>query len=158
MSANILISKTFSKEEKYLQLLPQIKGLIAGEPDVIANMANISAALKSVFGFLWIGFYIVKHDELVLGPFQGNVACTRIKYGRGVCGTAWKEQRTLVIPNVHDFEGHITCDSASASEIVVPVIRNNQVLSVLDVDSERFANFDETDARYLQLIVDTISL
>jgi GAF domain-containing protein len=158
MSTNIHISVTLSKEEKYLQLLPQIKGLLESESDTIANMANVSAVLKSVFNFLWVGFYIVKQDELVLGPFQGNVACTRIKYGKGVCGTAWKEQRTVVVPDVHSFEGHIMCDSASVSELVVPIIRDNQVVAVLDIDSEHLAHFDETDTHYLQIIVDMFNV
>ncbi|MDR1810750.1 MAG: GAF domain-containing protein [Prevotella sp.] len=158
MSETINIPVTLSKEEKYFQLLPQIKGLTENEPDAIANMANISAVLKAAFGFLWVGFYIVREDELVLGPFQGNVACTRISYGKGVCGTAWKRQCTLIVPDVHRFDGHIACDAASASEIVVPLVRNEQVVAILDIDSEYPAHFDEIDARYLPEIVDSIGI
>lgn len=147
-----------SKTEKYTSLLPQIKGLLDGEPDVIANLANVSAALKEQFGWLWTGFYLVKDGELVLGPFQGPVACTRIKHGRGVCGTAWAQARTLVVPDVTQFPGHIACSSLSRSEIVVPMIRNGVVSGVLDVDSEELDHFDEVDARYLEEIVALLSL
>ena len=142
-----------SKGEKYLSLLPQLKGLLDGETDTIANMANISAALKMRFGFFWVGFYIVKKEELVLGPFQGTIACTRIKYGKGVCGTAWKERRTVLVEDVNQFSGHIACDAASQSEIVIPLFNRDEVIAVLDIDSEQLNHFDETDARYLEQIV-----
>jgi L-methionine (R)-S-oxide reductase len=146
-----------TKKEEYKSLLPQIKGLLDGEPDLVANMANIAAALKEQFDWLWVGFYVVKNDELVLGPFQGPVACTRIKKGKGVCGTAWKESRTLIVPDVEKFPGHIACSSLSRSEIVVPVIRNNQVIAVLDADSEDLNQFDETDQLYLEQITSLIN-
>jgi len=142
-----------SKEEQYLSLLPQIKGLISGEPDLVANLANIAAALKEQFHFFWVGFYLVKEDELVLGPFQGPVACTRIRKGRGVCGTSWSQANTVVVPDVEKFPGHIACSSISKSEIVVPFFKNNEVWGVLDVDSDQYNSFDETDAQFLQEIV-----
>ncbi|WP_291529463.1 GAF domain-containing protein [Bacteroides sp. UBA939] len=140
-----------SKAEKYQTLLPQIKSLIAGEDDLIANLANVSAALKETFGFFWAGFYLVKGGELVLGPFQGLVACTRIKKGRGVCGASWERAETLVVPDVDAFPGHIACSSLSRSEIVVPLLRaDGEVWGVLDIDSESLNTFDETDARFLE--------
>jgi len=142
-----------SKEEKYLSLLPQLKGLLHGETDTIANFANVSAALKMTFGFFWVGFYIVKREELVLGPFQGTMACTRIKYGKGVCGTAWKEKRIVIVEDVNQFPGHIACDAASQSEIVVPLFDKGEVIAVLDIDSEHLNHFDKVDARYLEQIV-----
>jgi GAF domain-containing protein len=142
-----------SKSETYLSLLPHLKALLEGETDTIANFANISAALKMTFGFFWVGFYIVKKEELVLGPFQGTVACTRIKYGKGVCGTAWKEKRIVIVEDVNQFPGHIACDTASQSEIVVPLFLNDEVIAVLDIDSEHLNHFDETDALYLEQIV-----
>jgi GAF domain-containing protein len=145
-----------SKEEQYLSLIPQIKGLIDGEPDLVANLANIAAALKEQFGFFWVGFYLVKADELVLGPFQGPVACTRIRKGRGVCGTSWSQANTLIVPDVEQFPGHIACSSISKSEIVVPLLKNNDVWGVLDVDSDQYNSFDETDAQFLQEIVGLI--
>lgn len=145
-----------TKEEQYKTLLPQIKTLIEGEPDLIANLANICAALKEQFGWLWVGFYLVKNDELVLGPFQGPVACTRISKGRGVCGAAWQQAQTLIVPNVEKFPGHIACSSLSRSEIVIPFIKNNEVAGVLDVDSERLEQFDETDKYFLQEVVSWI--
>lgn len=147
-----------NKTEKYQSLVPQIKALLEGEPDVVANLANVSAALKEQFGWLWTGFYLVKGQELVLGPFQGPVACTRIKYGRGVCGTSWEQARTLVVPDVEKFPGHIACSSLSRSEIVVPLIRNGVVVGVLDVDSEQLDHFDETDQQYLEEIVSLLEL
>ncbi|NDV69024.1 GAF domain-containing protein [Dysgonomonas sp. 25] len=141
-----------SREEQYQHLLPQLKALIEGEPDAIANYANIAAALKQTFGFFWVGFYFAKGEELVLGPFQGTIACTRIKYGKGVCGTAWKENRTIIVPDVEQFEGHIACDSASRSEIVVPIRRNSKVVAILDIDSEHLAHFDEIDGGYLEIL------
>lgn len=147
---------TGTKEEMYATIIPQIKELIDGEPDLIANLANIAAALNEQFGWFWVGFYLVKKEELVLGPFQGPVACTRIKKGRGVCGSSWQQEQTLIVPDVAKFPGHIACSNLSVSEIVVPIIRNNQVIGVLDVDSEKPDLFDETDKKYLQQIVATI--
>ena len=145
-----------TKEEIYQTLIPQINALIEGEPDLVANLANITAALKEQFGWLWVGFYLVKGEELVLGPFQGPIACTRIKKGRGVCGTSWQKAETLIVADVVKFPGHIACNSLSRSEIVVPVIRNNKVVGVLDVDSELLDLFDKTDAMYLEQIVAAI--
>ena len=142
-----------SKADQYQSLIPQIKGLLEGENDLVANLANVAAALKEQFGWLWVGFYLVKENELVLGPFQGPVACTRIRKGRGVCGSSWAEARTLVVPDVEQFPGHIACSSSSRSEIVVPVIRNGQVLGVLDVDSAELDQFDAIDQDYLEKIV-----
>lgn len=142
-----------SKQEQYESILPQIEGLLTGETNLIANLANISAALKEQFNWWWVGFYWVQEDELVLGPFQGPVACTRIKKGRGVCGAAWEQGKTLIVEDVEKFPGHIACSSASKSEIVVPVFKNGTILGVLDVDSERSAHFDETDQQYLEKIV-----
>lgn len=141
-----------NKIEKYQTLLPQIKSLISGETDMIANMANVAAALHEAFGFWWTGFYRVEGQQLVLGPFQGPLACTRIPFGKGVCGTAWQRAETVIVPNVHEFVGHIACSSASNSEIVVPIIRNNQVTAVLDIDSKDFNTFEETDKIYLEQI------
>jgi len=145
-----------SKAEQYESLTPQIKGLLEGEPDLVANLANITAALKEQFGWFWIGFYLVKNNELVLGPFQGPVACTRIQKGRGVCGTSWQQAETIIVPDVEKFPGHIACSSLSKSEIVVPVIRNGEVVAVLDVDSDEYDQFDRADQHYLQNIVDLI--
>lgn len=142
-----------TKEEQYQTLIPQIKALLEGEPDLVANLANTVAALKEQFGWFWVGFYLVKHDELVLGPFQGPVACTRIRKGRGVCGSSWEQAKTLIVPDVEQFSGHIACSSLSKSEIVVPVIRNREVIGVLDVDSSALNAFDETDQLYLEAIV-----
>ncbi len=139
-----------SKEELYEEILPQTRSIVAGETDMIANMANIAAVLKEAFGFFWVGFYIVKGDELVLGPFQGPLACTRIKYGKGVCGTAWKEKRTLIVPDVDKFPGHIACSSLSRSEIVVPAYNNEEIVAILDIDNKELNTFDETDAKYLE--------
>ncbi|OQP50452.1 diguanylate cyclase [Niastella yeongjuensis] len=145
-----------TKEEKYQSVIPQIKALIEGEPDLVANLANIVAALMEQFGWLWIGFYLVKENQLVLAPFQGPVACTRIKKGRGVCGTSWEKAETIVVADVEKFPGHIACSSKSRSEIVVPVIRDNKVMGVLDVDSEQLAAFDETDKQFLEEIVNLV--
>lgn len=145
------------KQAQYESLIPQIKGLLEGETDLVANLANIAAALKEQFGWFWIGFYWVKNDELVLGPFQGPVACTRIRKGRGVCGTSWAEARTLIVPDVEKFPGHIACSSLSKSEIVVPVIRNNNVIGVLDVDASELDQFDTVDQRFLEEIVGMIN-
>ena len=145
-----------SKAEQYQSLIPQIKELLDGESDLIANMANVIAALKEQFGWLWVGFYIVKGEELVLAPFQGPVACTRIKRGRGVCGSSWAQAKTLIVPDIEKFPGHIACTSLSKSEIVIPVIRNNEVVAILDVDSNEYDQFDTTDQRYLEEIVTLI--
>lgn len=153
MAEKIDVLKDGSREEQYQNILPQIKALLEGESDTIANLANISAVLKEAFSFLWVGFYIVKGEQLVLGPFQGRIACTRINYGKGVCGTAWKENRTITVADVNTFAGHIACDSESRSEIVIPIQKQGKVVAVLDVDSEKEANFSEVDAKYLQEIV-----
>ena len=139
-----------TKEEKYKSLLPQVQGLLSGEPDSLANMANLAALLHQEMGFWWTGFYRVEGEELILGPFQGPIACTRIAYGRGVCGTAWKEKRTVVVPDVEQFPGHIACSAASRSEIVVPVWHKNKITAVLDIDSKELGTFDETDKQYLE--------
>lgn len=156
MAEDLLISKG-TKQEQYETLLPQIKGLLEGEPDLIANLANVVAALKEQFGWLWIGFYLVKNDELVLGPFQGPIACTRIKKGKGVCGTSWAKAQTLIVPDVEKFPGHIACSSLSRSEIVVPITRNKEVIGVLDADSINFNQYDDIDQEYLQQIIDYIN-
>jgi GAF domain-containing protein len=146
------------KIAQYASLIPQLKGLLTGEPNLVANLANIAAALKEQFNWWWVGFYWVIEDELVLGPFQGPVACTRIKKGRGVCGASWEKEATLIVEDVEKFPGHIACSSASKSEIVVPVFSQGKVVGVLDVDSEHLAHFDETDQLYLEQIVSLISL
>jgi GAF domain-containing protein len=142
-----------NKASQYQSLLPQIKGLLEGETDLVANMANITAALKEQFNWLWVGFYVVKNEELVLAPFQGPVACTRIKKGRGVCGTSWATAKTLIVPDVEKFPGHIACSSLSKSEIVIPVFKQQKVVAVLDIDSEAPDQFDQTDQQYLETIV-----
>ncbi len=142
-----------SKAEQYQSLLPQIQGLLEGENDLVANLANVAAALKEQFGWLWVGFYLVKGDELVLGPFQGPVACTRIRKGRGVCGSSWAEVRTLIVPDVEKFPGHIACSSSSRSEIVVPINRKGEVVAVLDADSAETDQYDRTDQEYLEKII-----
>lgn len=157
MAEDLHIVTGNSKEEQYLSLIPQIKALIVGEDDQIANLANIAAALKEQFRWFWVGFYLVKGDELVLGPFQGPVACTRIKKGKGVCGTSWQQAATLVVPDVDEFPGHIACASASRSEIVLPVFNGSEVVGVLDVDSEYLSHFDDIDAKYLKEIVGFIN-
>ena len=151
MSENLII-KGDSKKELYENLLPQIKALIEGETDVIANMANVSACLKDTFNFWWVGFYRVLGDALVLGPFQGPLACTRIAKGKGVCGTAWQNAQTIIVPDVDAFPGHIACSSLTKSEIVVPIINKGVVTAVLDIDSEKADNFDDTDKFYLEKI------
>lgn len=151
MSENLIINDG-TKEEKYATLLPQIKAVVEGEIDLIANMANVSAMLHATFGFWWTGFYRVKEGMLVLGPFQGPLACTRIRKGRGVCGTAWAEERTVIVPDVEQFPGHIACSAITRSEIVVPLTRGEEIVGVLDIDSELLATFDETDAHWLQEI------
>ena len=153
MSERLIISGE-TKQERYEALLPQIESVV--EDDLIANMANVAAMLHETFGFWWTGFYRVRGEELVLGPFQGPMACTRIRKGRGVCGTAWAEAQTQVVPDVDKFPGHIACSSASKSEIVVPVFQEGKVIAVLDIDSERLATFDDTDRRYLERLVETL--
>ena len=148
---------TGTKEEQYLALIPQVEGLLMGETDLVANMANVTAALKEQFNFLWVGFYLVKNDELVLAPFQGPVACTRIKKGRGVCGKSWAENTILIVPDVEKFPGHIACSSSSKSEIVIPILKANEIIGVLDVDSAEYNSFDDTDAKYLQQIIELIN-
>jgi GAF domain-containing protein len=145
------------KEDKYKVLLPQIESLIAGEKDLIANMANIAAAIKETFGFFWVGFYSVKENELVLSPFQGPIACSRIAFGRGVCGTAWKEAKTIIVGDTEKFSGHIACNSQSKSEIVVPIFFSGKVAAVLDIDSAQLNEFDEIDKIYLEKIVSLLS-
>ncbi|MFN3298854.1 MAG: GAF domain-containing protein [Sediminibacterium sp.] len=142
-----------SKSDQYQALIPQISGLLTGENNLIANLANTAAALKEQFGWFWVGFYLVDQNELVLGPFQGPVACTRIQKGRGVCGSSWKEGRTLIVPDVEKFPGHIACSSLSKSEIVVPLVKDGLIWGVLDVDSSEYDQFDETDQFYLEQII-----
>lgn len=158
MSENLVISVSTDKKDRYEVLLPQIESLVAGENDVVANLSNIVAALRQAMGFFWVGFYIVKENpdsesQLVLGPFQGPIACTRINLGKGVCGTSWEEKRTVLVPDVELFPGHIACSSDSKSEIVLPAFRNGEVVLVLDVDSDRLNDFDETDALYLERVM-----
>jgi len=157
MAEDLNIITSADKVEQYSSLIPQIEALITGEPDLVANLANISAALKEQFKWFWVGFYLVRDNALVLGPFQGPVACTRIAYGKGVCGAAWQQAQTLIVPDVESFPGHIACSSLSRSEIVVPVFRLGKVVAVLDVDSEKLDQFDETDAQYLEQIVKLIN-
>ena len=149
MAEQIIIPDDILKEEKYTLLIPQLRVLLGSEEDVIANMANLSAALKEVFDFFWVGFYLVRGDELVLGPFQGPIACTRIKYGKGVCGSSWKGGKAIIVPDVDKFPGHIACSSLSKSEIVIPLFANGEVVCVLDVDSDTYDSFDKVDERYL---------
>lgn len=155
MAEDLKINKG-SREEQYKGLVPQIAALLAGETDFIANLANVAAALKEQFNFFWVGFYLVKDEQLVLGPFQGSVACTRIAYNKGVCGTAWAKRETLIVPNVDEFPGHIACSSLSKSEIVIPLIKNDQVIAVLDVDSETWNTFDTIDEKYLTEIINML--
>ncbi|UII22628.1 GAF domain-containing protein [Fulvivirga ligni] len=156
MAEELIVNKSASKQEKYKDLIPQIQGLIMGEDDLTANLANISAALKFGMDFFWVGFYLVKNDELVLGPFQGPIACTRIRKGKGVCGTTWEKKETLLVPNVDEFPGHIACSSESKSEIVLPAFKDNEVFLILDVDSDKVNDFDETDKEFLQQIISLI--
>lgn len=154
--AEELILQQGDKAEQYQSIIPQIKAIIEGEPDLIANLANICAALKQQFGWLWVGFYLVKQNELVLGPFQGPIACTRIAKGRGVSGTAWQQQQAIIVPDVELFPGHIACSSASKSEIVLPIMQNTECVGVLDIDSDELNQFDEVDAKYLQQLISII--
>jgi len=153
VAEQLIIASSQDKEERYKILIPQIEALTTGEPDVIANLSNIAAALKETMNFFWVGFYLVKGKELVLGPFQGPIACTRIAMGKGVCGSVWKEKRTLVVPDVEAFPGHIVCSSASKSEIVLPAFKGGEVALVLDVDSDKLNDFDQMDATYLERIM-----
>jgi GAF domain-containing protein len=157
MAEDLNIISSTDKAEQYKSLVPQIEALLYGEADLIANLANVCAALKEQFKWFWVGFYMVKNKELVLGPFQGPVACTRIALGKGVCGAAWKRAETLIVPDVDAFPGHIACSSLSKSEIVVPLFNNGKVVAVLDVDSEAPDQFDETDAHYLEQIVKLVN-
>ena len=156
MSEQLIISGG-EKNDKYQTLLQQLPALIDEQVDNVANMSNLVAALKQTFGFFWVGFYRVKADELVLGPFQGPIACTRIKKGQGVCGASWLEERTIVVPNVHEFPGHIACSDQSKSEIVVPLFKAGELVAVLDVDSDEFATFDEVDRIQLEKILEWFS-
>jgi len=153
MTEEISLLKHANKEEIYKALLPQIKALLSGEEDLVANMANMAAVLKEAFGYFWIGFYLVKKGELVLGPFQGPVACTRIQKGKGVCGKAWETGETQLVPDVNAFPGHIACSAASKSEIVVPVLKGNELIAVLDIDSDQLNTFDGVDQKYLEEMV-----
>ncbi|MDX5443784.1 MAG: GAF domain-containing protein [Hymenobacteraceae bacterium] len=153
MAEELIIDQNKTKEERYKELLPQIEALVTGETDLIANLANIMAALKYGMNFFWVGAYLVKEGELVLGPFQGPVACTRIKFDKGVCGACYTRKETLVVPDVEAFPGHIACSSASKSEIVVPVIKNGEVVMVLDVDSDKLNDFDKMDQKYLEQLM-----
>jgi len=156
MAEDLTIDRAIPKEEQYQSLIPQIEGLLYGETDFVANMANVCAALKEQFNWFWVGFYLVKNNKLVLGPFQGPVACTRIAKGKGVCGSSWLQQKTLIVPNVDEFPGHIACASASKSEIVLPLIKNGEVIGVLDVDSEFLDHFDNIDKSYLEQVIHTL--
>ncbi|PWS33912.1 GAF domain-containing protein [Pedobacter paludis] len=153
MAEDLVINKTATKPQQYESLIPQIEGLLLGETDFIANLANVCAALKEQFNWFWVGFYLVRDGELVLAPFQGPVACTRIKKGKGVCGSSWAEAKTLIVPDVDAFPGHIACATASKSEIVLPLIKNGEVIGVLDVDSEFLNHFDITDQFYLEQVI-----
>lgn len=153
MAEELIVSASSNKKERYQVLLPQIKSLVEGEKDCIANLSNIAGALKQTMGFFWVGFYLVKDKQLVLGPFQGPIACTRIDFGKGVCGTAWKEKKTILVPDVELFPGHIACSSASKSEIVLPAFKDNEVSLVMDVDSDVINDFDEIDQRELEQVI-----
>ncbi|AMS26443.1 diguanylate cyclase [Bacteroidetes bacterium UKL13-3] len=154
---SIEINTYSGKDGIYQSLLPQLQALCSGEDNLTANLANISAALKETFNWWWVGFYLVQHNELIVGPFQGSVACTRISFGKGVCGTSWEKQQTIIVPNVDEFPGHIACNSASKSEIVVPIIKNGTVVAVLDADSEFLAHYDSLDQLYLEQMAEFIA-
>ncbi|HEX5167717.1 MAG TPA: GAF domain-containing protein [Cyclobacteriaceae bacterium] len=156
MAEELIVSQSIDKRQRYETLLPQIKSLVMNEPDIVANLSNISAALRQTMNFFWVGFYLVKDRELVLGPFQGPIACTRIAYGQGVCGTSWKEGKAIIVPDVDQFPGHIACSSASRSEIVLPAFKNGEVALVLDVDSDVLNDFDEIDRTALEEVMNTI--
>lgn len=153
MAEELIIAASTDKKEKYETLLSQLEGLVSGEPDLVANLSNIAAALKQTMDFFWVGFYLVKNDQLVLGPFQGPIACTRINFGKGVCGSSWKEKKTILVPNVDEFPGHIACSSASKSEIVLPAFKNGNVALVLDVDSDKLNDFDAVDQDSLEKVM-----
>ena len=157
MAEELTLTKGIDKAGKYEEIIPQIKALIADESDLVANMANIAAVLKEAFDFFWVGFYVVKSQQLVLGPFQGPLACTRIDLGKGVCGTAWEQSKILLVEDVDKFPGHIACSSDSRSEIVVPIYKGNEVWGVLDVDSDRLRDFDQADSNGLERIMDLLS-
>jgi len=157
MAESIFIPEEATKKEKYESILPQVESLISSETDSYANLANVAAVLKEAFGFFWVGFYLVKENQLVLGPFQGPLACTRIGFGKGVCGSAWKEQKTQLVPDVEAFPGHIACSSASRSEIVVPGLKDGNVWIVLDVDSDQINDFDLDDVAYLEKLMELVS-
>ena len=157
MAETIAFNSEASREERYQTILPQLRAVVEGEKDTIANLANIVAVLKEVFGFFWIGFYLVKNDSLVLGPFQGPLACTRIAMGKGVCGTAWKEKKSILVPDVDLFPGHIACSSASKSEVVIPIFVNNEVRMILDIDSDQLNDFTADDIKYLEMVADICS-
>lgn len=156
MAEELIISTSTAKHERYKILIPQIESLIEGENDVVANLSNIAASLKQTMNFFWVGFYIVKENQLVLGPFQGPIACTRIQLGKGVCGTSWKEKKVIIVPNVDEFPGHIACSSASKSEIVLPAFKNGEVALVLDVDSDKLNDFDAVDEVFLKKVMNLI--
>ena len=156
MAEDLIISTSGDKEERYAILIPQIEALVTDEPDFIANLSNIAAALKQTMNFFWVGFYIVKEEQLVLGPFQGPIACTRIAFGKGVCGASWKERRIMLVPNVEEFPGHIACSSASQSEIVLPAFKNGDVALVMDVDSDKLNDFDNIDQSALEKVIKII--
>jgi L-methionine (R)-S-oxide reductase len=158
MAEDLVITTNINKEAQYLSLIPQIAALLEGESDQVANLANVSAALKEQFKWFWVGFYLVKGDELVLGPFQGPVACTRIKKGKGVCGASWQQNEVLVVPDVDQFPGHIACAAASRSEIVLPLYSGTDIIGVLDVDSEYLSHFDDIDAKYLKKIISLLNV
>jgi L-methionine (R)-S-oxide reductase len=153
VAEDLKLSSGLNREEVYTELIPQVQALMSGENDLVANLANISAALKEAFNFLWVGFYLVKEGELVLGPYQGPVACTRIQRGKGVCGAAWQDQKSIIVPNVDEFPGHIACSSFSKSEIVLPLVVGGKVKLILDVDSDRLNDFSKIDEKYLSKIL-----
>jgi GAF domain-containing protein len=153
MAEQLNISKSADKKDRYQMLMPQLEALVEGETDLIANLSNLAAALKEAMNFFWVGFYLVKDRQLVLGPFQGSIACTRIDYGKGVCGTAWKEKKTMLVSNVDEFPGHIACSSASRSEIVLPAFKNGDVQLVMDIDSDKYDDFDQTDQESLAEVI-----
>ncbi len=156
MAEDLKITKGVSRAETYKEIIPQIKALIADETDIVANLANVGAVLKEAFDFLWIGFYFVKGNELVLGPFQGPVACTRIQKGKGVCGLVWEEKKAIIVPDVNQFPGHIACSSHSKSEIVLPIFKNHEVNIILDIDSKNLKDFSELDEKYLKEIIQLV--
>ncbi len=156
MAEELIIEHSASKAERYKSLIPQIEALVTGEPDLVANLSNIASALKYGMGYFWVGFYLVKGNELVLGPFQGPIACTRIAKGKGVCGTSWADGKTLVVPNVDEFPGHIACSGDSKSEIVLPAFKNAEVALILDVDSDQLNDFDEVDQKYLEELMKVV--